>query len=145
MNFNSSAFVADPDLLAALRRHETPVDCRDETLLFRQGDKSAGLYILHAGEATMSLENADGDSVVKAPMFPGALLGVPALVGDEPYSMTAIAAAGARVGFVNRYAFSALMFAEPLLAVLILRLLAAELRSLRRAVAATEAPILTVQ
>jgi hypothetical protein len=40
---------------------------------------------------------------------PGSLLGLPALSGDEPYSMTAVAHAGAVLGFVTRDVFSRLM------------------------------------
>ena len=138
MNFDSSAFVAEPDLLRALRQHAFPVDCRVDRELFRQGDDPTGLFILDNGEAAMFLEDADGSPVVMVPMVPGALLGLPALIGDKPYSMTAVAKAGAKVGFIVRDAFSALMLSDPLLAMMILRVMAAELHSARIAIAGTQ-------
>jgi CRP-like cAMP-binding protein len=68
----------------------------------------------------------------------GALLGLPALVGDKPYSLTAVACAGARVGFVTPDTFSSLMLSEPLLAMMILQVLAAEVRSTRAALSESE-------
>jgi CRP-like cAMP-binding protein len=138
MNFASSAFVAEPDLIRALRQRASPVDCREDRQVFRQGDDPTGLFILDSGEATMFLEDADGVPVAMAPMVPGALLGLPALIGDTPYSMTAVAKAGAQVGFITRHAFSALMLSDPSLALMILRVMASEVRSARVAIAETE-------
>jgi len=43
MNFDSSAFVAEPDLISALRQRAFPVDCREDRELFHQGDEPTGL------------------------------------------------------------------------------------------------------
>ncbi len=131
------AFVAEPDLIASLRKCAFPVDCREDRELFRQGETTNGLFVLNSGEATMFLEDANGVPVGMTPLVPGALLGLPALIGDKPYTMTAIAKAGARVCFVTRNTFSALMLSDPLLALMILRVMAAELRSTRIAITET--------
>jgi len=134
MLFDSSAFVAEPDLIQALLKRAFSVDCRNDGELFHQGGDPTGLYILQSGEATMILENARGVQVATVAMVPGALLGLPALVADEPYSMTAVAKAGAQVAFVTRNTLSVLMLSEPLLALKILRVLASEVRSARGAI-----------
>jgi CRP-like cAMP-binding protein len=85
----------------------------------------------------MFLEDANGVPIATAPMAQGALLGLPALIGDKPYTMTAVAKAGAQVGFITRNTFSALMLSDPLLSLMILRVMAAELRSARIAIAGT--------
>jgi CRP-like cAMP-binding protein len=82
----------------------------------------------------MFLEDASGVPVAMVPMAPGALLGLPALIGDKPFTMTAVAKAGARVCFITRNTFSALMLSDPLLSLMILRVMAAELRSARIAI-----------
>lgn len=87
----------------------------------------------------MTLENDGGAQVASVRMAPGSILGLPALVGGKPYSMTAVAKSGATVGFLTRDDFSALMFAEPLLAFMILQVLAAEVRSTRVALSASQA------
>ena len=134
MNFDSSAFVAEPDLLLALHKHAFPVDCEADTPLFRQGDEPTGLYLLLSGEATMILEGPQNVPVASVPLVPGALMGIPALISDRPFSMSAIAKAGSQVGFVTRNTFSALMLSEPLLALMVLRVLAAEVHSARSAI-----------
>jgi CRP-like cAMP-binding protein len=140
MTLDPSAFVAEPDLIRVLWLHAIPLDFAEEHELFCQGDDPTGLYILHSGDVTMILENGGGVQVLAVSMAPGSILGLPALVSDEPYSMTAVARKGAVIGFVNRDDFSVLMLGEPLLALTILRVLAAEVRSTRVAMSKYQAP-----
>src|ERR1700722_4163357 len=116
---NTSSYVAEPGLIRSLRQCAFPVDCQEERELFQQGGESNALFILNSGEAAMFLEDADGVLVAMVPMEPGALLGLPALISGKPYSMTAIAKAGAGVDFVNRDSFSAMMVSDPLLGLMI--------------------------
>jgi len=123
-----------------LWRHAIPLECSEGRKLFRQGDNPSGLFVLHSGDATMFLENDGGVKVARVPMPPGSILGLPALVSDEPYSMSAVAKKGATVGFVNRNEFSSLMLTEPSLALMIVRVLAAEVRSTRVAISECQTP-----
>ena len=134
--FDPTAFVAEPDLIRALSQHAIQLDCSEGRKLFRQGDNPSGLFVIHRGDATMILENDGGIQVARVPMPPGSILGLPALVSDKPYSMSAVAKKGATVGFVNRNDFSALMLTEPLLALMIVRVLAEEVRTTRAAISA---------
>jgi CRP-like cAMP-binding protein len=136
MNLDPSAFVAEPQLLETLWRHAIPLNCAEGRQLFAQGDDPTGLFILGDGDVVMVLENVLGVPIMLTPMTPGSLLGLPALVSDEPYSMTALAKRDARVGFVSRNDFSSLMLSEPLLALMIVRVLAAEVRTARVAMSA---------
>jgi CRP-like cAMP-binding protein len=133
MFLDSSAFVAGPELISVLWKHAVLLECAEDLELFRQGDDPCGLYFLHSGEATMMMQNEDGIQVARALMDPGSILGLPALVSDKPYSMGAVAKKGATVGFVTREDFSILMLSEPALAMMILRVLAAEVSSSREA------------
>ena len=63
----------------------------------------------------------------------GSLLGLPGLLGDQPYSMTARAHDGAQVNYISRAEFTAFMQSDPQLALKILQVLAAEVRTARRA------------
>jgi len=60
-------------------------------------------------------------------------MGLPAIIGDRPYSLTAVAHAHAEVRFVTRDVFSRLMLSEPALATIILKVLAAEVHGARAA------------
>jgi CRP-like cAMP-binding protein len=65
----------------------------------------------------------------------GSLLGLPGVIGNEPYTMTAMARKDSEVGFVTRNDFEELLNAEPLLYPKVLQVLAAEVRSARQAFA----------
>ncbi len=134
MQLDSSAFVADPELLNALERQGAPVDCTADRVLFRQGESASGLYILERGEATLQMDSAWGESILSMQTAAGSLLGLPALVGCQPYSLTAVARAGAQVSYIGRDEFTAFMQAKPQLAFKILQVLAAEVSAARRAI-----------
>ena len=133
MNLDPSAFLAEPELIQALEKRSTPISCDQERVLFRQGDAPAGLYILHKGEATLTMRTWSGESVISLQTSAGSILGLPALIGNEPYTLTAIARSGAQISFVSRDDYAALMQANPLLPLKVLRVLAAEVHSARNA------------
>ena len=133
MRLDSSAFVADPDLVRALLPRSRPVACDSERVLFTEDERAAGLYILQEGSATLRMSSRDGETIFSIEVLQGSLLGVPALVGEHPYTSTATAHAGARVRFVSRGDFAAIVPADPLLSLKMLELLSAEVRSARNA------------
>ena len=134
MQLDSSAFVADPEVVQALTVRATPFDCKEDRILFRQGEVPTGLYILQSGEATLSMDSGAGDSVLTFQTTAGSLLGLPGLVGNCPYSLGAVARAGAQLSFITRDEFTSIMQANPLLSLKILQILAAEVHSARRAI-----------
>jgi len=134
MKLDPSAFLADPELILALEKRSTPISCVEESVLFRQGEAPVGLYILSQGEATLTMNSESGQPIVSTQAAPGSLLGLPGLVGNEPYTLTAVALSGARLGFVSREDFAALMQSNPTLSLKILQILAAEVRSARNAI-----------
>ena len=134
MKFDSSAFVAEPELIAVLRPRTKTVDCSQDRQLFHQGDEPIGLYILHAGELIITMDSPQGDEVVSFAARPGSLLGLPGVIGNAPYSLTAEAKKGAQISFISREDFSALMLSESRLSMMILRVLANEVRTARLAI-----------
>lgn len=134
MNLDPSAFLADPELLQGLEQESIPVPCPEDRVLFRQGDAPAGLYILKTGETTLTMNSPLGKEIVSTNASAGSLLGLPGLIGNEPYTLTAVARAGAEVGFLSRESFTTLMRTNPLLALRVLQVLAAEVRSARSAI-----------
>jgi CRP-like cAMP-binding protein len=134
VNLDPSAFVADPDLFQALQRQSTPISCAEDRVLFRQGDAPNGLFILKTGEATLTMNSPAGKQIMSIRAAAGSLLGLPGLIGSEPYTLTAIALAGAHIGFLTRDSFTALMRTDPFLSLKVLKVLAAEVRSARNAI-----------
>ena len=133
MQLDPNAFLADPDLIRALSERATPVVCDTDRILFHQDHPAVGLYILHEGEVTLSMDSHQGQTILSVKAKDSSLLGLPGLISNEPYSLTAVAHAGARVSFLGRPEFTALMQSNPALAFKILQVLAAEVRSARRA------------
>jgi CRP-like cAMP-binding protein len=133
MNLDPAAFVADQALISGLEEQSTLVVCNRECELFHQGDDPTGLYILKSGAVTLSMASPEGQELVSIEVAPGSLLGLPGLVGDQPYTLSAKAGAGAELAFIARDDFGSLMRSEPALAFKVLQILAAEVRSARGA------------
>jgi CRP-like cAMP-binding protein len=134
VNFDSSSFVAEKELIEALEKRSSTVACDEPRCLFTQGGKPAGLYILRKGVASLTMESPTGGNLMSITLHPGSLMGLPALIGNEPYTMTALAGKDSELGFVTREDFNSLMLTEPALAVRVLRVLAAEVRTARHAI-----------
>ena len=135
MQLEPSAFVADPQLIQALEEQATCITFDGDHLLFRQGDAPSGLYILCQGKVTLSMTSPIGEEVLSLEAATGSLLGLPGLIGNEPYTLTAVAHKDSRLCFLGRDEFTSLMKANPLLALKMLQVLAAEVRSARHALA----------
>jgi CRP-like cAMP-binding protein len=135
MKMDAAAFVADRQLIEALRKHASPVACNGGRVLFNQGDAPSGLYIFHKGEVALTMQSPAGDVVMDIPVNEGSLLGLPGLIGNVPYSLSARAGGGAEVSFVSREDLNRLMLSDPAVSVGILRVLAAEVRTARMALA----------
>jgi len=133
MKMDPRAFVADQQLVEALKQHATPVACDEDRVLFNQGDEPDGLYIFCKGSVRLVMRSQVGDTLMNIPAFECSLLGLPGLIGGAPYSLSAYAQKGAEVGVVTKEAFAHVMLTEPLIAVGVLRVLAAEVRTARMA------------
>jgi CRP-like cAMP-binding protein len=134
VQLDPAAFIADPELVQALDIRATPIPCDEDRVLFRQGDPPIGLYILLKGETTLSMTAESGELIMSVQAAAGSLLGLPGIIGNQPYSLTAIGRRGAQVSFIARNDFNALMKSELPLLLLILQVLASEVRSARIAI-----------
>jgi CRP-like cAMP-binding protein len=135
MQLEPSAFVADTQLIHALEEQATCMTFDGDHLLFRQGDAPSGLYILSQGNVTLSMTSPTGEQVMSIQAAPGSLLGLPGLIGNESYTLTAVAHKDSRLCFIGRDEFTSMMKANPLLSLKMLQVLAAEVRSARLALA----------
>jgi CRP-like cAMP-binding protein len=133
MKMDASAFVADQGLIESLKSHATRVDCGEDRVLFNQGDAPTGLYIFCGGEVKLTMTSPLGEMVMNMPAAVGSLLGLPAVIGNVGYSLSATAKSGAKVSFVSHEEFSRVMLSDPSISVGVLRVLAAEVRTARMA------------
>jgi CRP-like cAMP-binding protein len=133
VKLDPSAFVADPDLILTLEKGSKTISCGGDRVLFRQGEVPDGLYILNRGELALTMTSPSGEQVMQMQASAGSLLGLPGLISGEPYTLTATARNGACLSFVSRDDFTSLMQTNPLMALKMLEVLAAEVRSAREA------------
>jgi CRP-like cAMP-binding protein len=129
------SFVVNGKLLLALQKRSQPISCAEDRFLFSQGEEPIGLFILESGEAVLVMHGDSGNVVMCLHANAGSLLGLPGVIGNEPYSMTAMVRKGSEVGFVTRSDFEELLRAEPPLYPKVLQVLAAEVRAARLALA----------
>ena len=80
------------------------------------------------------MDSPEGKPIISVEAPKDSLLGLPGLLANQPYSLTATVEAGAVVGFIPRDEFVSLMQSEPTVALKVLAVLAAEVRSARRAI-----------
>jgi CRP/FNR family transcriptional regulator len=128
----SNAFVADPELVTELQTRSAPVSLTARPILFRQGEKPTAVYLVKDGEVLLT---SQGDDTFTIRAGAGSLLGIPAVIGSKPYSLTAEAMAGAQVEVVTADEFVHLMQANPALAFQVLQILASEVRMARAVLA----------
>jgi CRP-like cAMP-binding protein len=126
----STAFVADHELVEALQQRARSVDLGSNRVFFRQGDAPIGVFILTKGTAKLT-RLSKGKEVLSARVGAGSLLGVTAVIGAKPYSLTAEALRGAELSLLTAGSFVHLMHTEPELSFRLLQVLAAEVRFAR--------------
>jgi CRP-like cAMP-binding protein len=120
-------------LIKALEKRSTAISFGEDRVLFKQGDTPKGLYIIDQGEITLTMTSPAGEQLMSIQVQAGSLLGLPGLIGDEPYTLSAVACNGARLSYVTRDEFNGLMQSSPQLSLKILEVLAAEVRTARQA------------
>ena len=79
------------------------------------------------------MRSPSGRTVMCLSVGSGSLLGLPALVGREKYTLTAMVRSGSKIRYMSREEFENLIQAEPSLYPSLLTVLASEVRLARRA------------
>uniref|UniRef100_E6QI64 Cyclic nucleotide-binding domain-containing protein n=1 Tax=mine drainage metagenome TaxID=410659 RepID=E6QI64_9ZZZZ len=134
MKLNGPSFVADADFVKALEARARPFCCAKTETLFRQGDSPDRLYILEKGRTTLTVHTRTGDQKFGEQTLPGSVLGLPGVIGNVPYSLTATAEKGSELRVISKDEFHALLQSQPALTFHALKMLAAEVHSARRSV-----------
>ena len=125
------SFIADPNLFQVIEQRSIPKPCLTGRILFNQGEAPIGLYLLKTGKASRIMKLEKGEEVVHLTVGSGSILGLPAVVGNVPYTLSAMAHQGSKVSFIASEDFEELIQAQPSLYPKMLEILAAEVRSAR--------------
>jgi CRP-like cAMP-binding protein len=124
--------VPSPELKAGLEQRATIVFKPKGTILFRRGDDVSGAYLIRSGRVNLAL---DYDSPAYPPRIlgPGAILGLPATVSGNPYSLTAKVIEDSELAFVSRSAVLECLQDNPLLCFQVMDILSGEITDIRSA------------
>ena len=122
--------IVDRDLAEVILSRSAEIIPQDG-ILFRQGDPADCLYFVKSGEANLTMQAGEKEVRIRARR--GSLLGIPAIVGNQPYSMTANACQDAEIFRLSTIAFNDLLKTEPKMQQAVLLILAGEVRVARQA------------
>ena len=103
----------------------------EDGVLFRQGEWGDSLYLVKSGEVTLTIKAADKEVHIRA--VQGSLLGLAAIIRNEPYTMTAKACWDAEIFRLSTDALNNLIDTEPRMQHTALRIFAEEIRAARQA------------
>ena len=130
---NQNPFSVDRRLFERLLERSSAVSWGEGRSLFSRGDAPVGIYLVVSGGAALLLASTFDEAATCFYTGAGSVLGLPAVVADQPYSLTAMADKDSEIRFVARGDFEQLMRAEPELNFYVLQVLAAEIRAARQA------------
>jgi CRP-like cAMP-binding protein len=109
------------------------------TVLFRQGEPVRGVYLVRSGRVRLSL--VDRGNVTDRYAGPGSVLGLPATMTGNPYSLTAQAIEPTEILFITRVDVLALLHAKPAFCFEVVEILAHEVGHMRRDTASALASV----
>lgn len=125
-----SQCLADCELTDAIEARSRLLRIADKRLLFRQGQPPDRLFLLQAGEVVLTSKRPGGP-VIGFRAVPGSLIGLPAIAGNVPYSMTATVTRYSELHAISILTFREIVDSNPRLSMRVLAILAAEVRSAR--------------
>lgn len=125
-------FEASPQLCSALSAAGSIENVPVGTLLFRQGEEVKGIYVVKSGRVRLSLADASTGSVSDRFAESGIVLGLPATMAGNKYSLTAEVRSDAEVVFVPRKRVLDILREQPTLCFEVVEILAQEVAHMRR-------------
>jgi CRP-like cAMP-binding protein len=131
-----SECVPDAELACELIRRSVPFAPGAEGTLFNQGEACVGAFLLTQGTAKLGMlsRSSDGSRVMCFHAKTGALIGLPAALGHEPYSMLAVLDPGGEVRRIHLEDLEAVLLSQPKFSMQIIRILAFELKAAREVI-----------
>lgn len=125
--------IASRELALAVERWAKSITAPAGDILFRQGDAPEAVFYLKAGEIKLTMQ-AGERTIMSASVPAGSLLGLPAIMGNKPYSLTAAAVGQVEVYRMSHDDFKRMILQDQL-CFDVVRILAGEVHSARVALA----------
>jgi CRP-like cAMP-binding protein len=124
--------VVSPELKAEFERLAMIVFKPKGTILFQRGDEVSGVYLIRSGRVSLALD-------YESPVYPArilgaeAVIGLPATVSGNPYSLTATVVEDSELAFIPRDAVVACLKNNPLYCFQVMDVLSEEIADIRNA------------
>ena len=96
-------------LSKAMEEVSSPTSCPERTLLFVEGEDPRGVYVLTHGQIKLSVDSAQGKTLILKVAEPGELLGLGACLLNQPHQVTAEARMPCKVSLIRRSDFMRLV------------------------------------
>ncbi|HEV2728634.1 MAG TPA: cyclic nucleotide-binding domain-containing protein [Terriglobales bacterium] len=128
----SSNLIPSPELKAGLEQLATIVSKPKGMILFRRGDPPAGVFLIRSGRVSLALDFPNSAYPPRI-LGPGAIVGLPATVSGNPYSLTAKVLEDSELAFVSRHAVLECLEDNPLLCFQVMDMLSGEISDIRSA------------
>jgi len=119
-----------PELSEELRVAATPIFKAKGVILFRAGQPGRGAFVVRSGQVKMILDGAANFYPTRI-LGSGALIGLPAAVSGEPYSLTAEATKDCRLDYITRRKLLNLLRRNTKIACQIVKILSEEIFQMR--------------
>lgn len=99
-----------------------------EAVLYVEGQAARGVYMLCKGRVKLTMNSAEGKTLIVRISGPGEILGAHAAISGEPYELTAEALEPCQVDFIRREDFLKLLQEQPTIAIAVMRQLSVSYR-----------------
>ena len=136
MSACDSTLPSSDDVRSIMETLGSTVTQPKNVVLFQQGDAPVGVYLVRKGAVRMTV-NAGGAEVLMRVAHAGAVIGLPGVLGNKPYSLTAMTMQPTELAFVPAEKLVDAVRANPLLGLQVLQLLSEDVRTARGAIAST--------
>lgn len=124
--------IPSPELRAEIERLATVVFKPKEAFLFRCGDEPSGIFLIRSGQVRLGLD-CDTSVYPARILGPGAIVGLPATVAGNPYTLTAEVMQDSELAFVPRDLLVAALRSNIRLCFQIMDMLSGEIADIRAA------------
>lgn len=124
------SLISSAELREKLERLASIVVKPKGSILFRRGGSPRGVFIVRAGRIGLYLDY-ESKALPRRTFGPGAIVGLPASVSGNPYSLTAEAIHESELAFVPRHALIQCLKDNPTLGFEVINMLSSEICDMR--------------
>jgi len=132
--------VLKPAVHTELEALGTPRNFRRGAIIFAEGESPRGIFVIKKGKVHLQLHHDSGQLANIREVGPGGVIGLPAVLGNRPYSLTAQTQETTDTIFIARQNLLEFLRDNPSICLQLLGTLSAEVSSMRGLMAHPKKP-----